>query len=190
MRRAPVLFFLLAAACDKPDAPRPATTATPAPVSSASARLPDVEMPERPVPRASPTVGATMGADVQMKAIGYMNAMTQPHPGDPNADADYAAQVATALKPVALSLDKGAAADKARMNRVEVIAGGRKVDIYMAGGCEAETPTRAVQNAGFLLTTLRSRGVLVVRCNDARVQCLQSTRDPTDVLCTTAPRHK
>jgi len=35
-----------------------------------------------------------------------------------------------------------------------------------------------------------SHGVLVIRCNDARVQCLQSTRDPEDVLCTTAPRHK
>ena len=40
------------------------------------------------------------------------------------------------------------------------------------------------------LATLAAHGVLVVRCNDARTQCLQSTRDPSDVLCTTAPRHK
>ena len=35
-----------------------------------------------------------------------------------------------------------------------------------------------------------SRHLRVIRCNDARIQCLQSTRDPDDVLCTTAPRHK
>jgi hypothetical protein len=40
------------------------------------------------------------------------------------------------------------------------------------------------------LPTLLSHGVLVIRCNDAHVQCLESTRDPTDILCTTAPRHR
>ncbi len=61
----------------------------------------------------------------------------------------------------------------------------------MAGGCDDKTPMRAVvQRAGMSLATLVSHGVLVLRCNDARLQCLQSTRDADDVLCTTAPRHK
>src|SRR5437763_993328 len=66
----------------------------------------------------------------------------------------------------------------------------RKFDLFLASECSAETPAHAVQNAGSPLATLLGRGVLVVRCNDARVQCLQSTRDATDVLCTTAPRHR
>ena len=61
----------------------------------------------------------------------------------------------------------------------------------MSAGCSAETPTRAVvQRAGVAHAQLLSHGVLVVRCNDSHAQCLQSTRDPSDVLCTTAPRHK
>jgi hypothetical protein len=131
-----------------------------------------------------------MSADIQMKAIGYMTAMSEPRFDDANADPDFAAQMATRLKPIAMSLDKGSAEEKAKLNRVEVAMGGRKIDIFMAAGCEAQTPARAAQNASTPLSTLLGRGVLVMRCNDARVQCLQSTRDSTDVLCTTAPRHK
>jgi hypothetical protein len=61
----------------------------------------------------------------------------------------------------------------------------------MSQGCDPETPTRAVENgAGIQLTTLVQNGVLVIKCNDTKVQCLQSTRDPEDVLCTTGIRHK
>jgi hypothetical protein len=71
------------------------------------------------------------------------------------------------------------------------VAGGRQIDLLMGGGCDDQAPKRAVvQRAGVTFATLLSRGILVVRCNDAHVQCLQSTRDATDVLCTTAPRHK
>jgi hypothetical protein len=81
--------------------------------------------------------------------------------------------------------------DKARMNRVESVANGRQIDLLMSGGCDDKTPIRAVvTRAGVPLAALVSHGVLVLRCNDARIQCLQSTRDPDDVLCTTAPRHK
>jgi hypothetical protein len=81
-------------------------------------------------------------------------------------------------------------ADK-RLNRVEVEANGRQIDLLMAGGCDEKTPLKAVvQRGGIPLATLALHGVLVVRCNDARIQCLQATRDPDDVLCTTAPRHK
>lgn len=133
-------------------------------------------------------VTASMPIDVQQKAIAYMVAMRAPRPDDPNADPAYANDLAAKLKPIVLSIDTGA--DK-RLNRVEVEANGRQIDLLMAGGCDDKTPTKAVvQRAGVPLATLALHGVLVVRCNDARQQCLQSTRDPDDVLCTTAPRHK
>jgi len=119
-----------------------------------------------------------------------MTAMGQPRFDDPNADPTWAADFAEKLRPITRGLDRGAPEDKEKLDRVEVIGGGRKLDLMMAGGCDAETPSRAVvTRAGQPLSTLYGHGVLVVRCNDARVQCLQSTRDPSDVLCTTAPRH-
>jgi hypothetical protein len=126
-----------------------------------------------------------------MKAIAYMAAMGEPRFDDPNADPDYAAGLAEKLRPIALGLDHGSPEDKAKLDRVEVIGNGRKIDLLMAAGCGADTPMRAVvTRGGTPLATLAAHGVLVVRCNDARTQCLQSTRDPSDVLCTTAPRHR
>lgn len=126
-----------------------------------------------------------------MKAIGYMMALQQPHENDPQPDLAYANDLAAKLKPIVASLDKGSGADKARMDNVEVLAGGRRVDLLLASGCDAQLPQRAVvQRAGVALPTLLTHGVLVVRCNDNHWQCLQNTRDAADVLCTTAPRHK
>ena len=148
-------------------------------------------MPPRPVPKTSPTVGSGMSAETQMRAIAYMAAMGEPRFDDPNADAEWAGTLAEKLRPITRSMDKGPADEKEKLDRVEVVGGGRKIDLLMAGGCDAETPSRAVvTRAGTPLSTLFAHGVLVVRCNDARVQCLQATRDPTDVLCTTAPRHR
>jgi hypothetical protein len=145
-------------------------------------------MPERPIPKGQTMVSASAPIDVQQKAIAYMVAMRAPRPDDPNSDPAYAADLATKLKPIVLAMDTGS--DK-RLNRVEVEANGRQIDLLMAGGCDERTPTKAlVQRAGAPLATLALHGVLVVRCNDARIQCLQATRDPDDVLCTTAPRHK
>lgn len=145
-------------------------------------------MPERPVALPETMVGANMPIDVQQKAIAYMVAMRAPRPDDASADPAYATDLVSKLKPIVQALDTGA--DK-RLNRVEMVASGRQIDLLMAGGCDEKTPTRAiVQRAGLTFTTLVSHGVLVVRCNDARIQCLQSTREPEDVLCTTAPRHK
>src|SRR5439155_13647311 len=151
----------------------------------------DAGMPPRPVPKTSPTVGSGMPMETQMQAIAYMAAMAQPRFDDPQPDATYAQSLATQLKSIAMSLDHGSAEEKAKLNRVEVAAGGRKIDVLLANGCDAETPRRAVvTRATTPLSTLFGHGILVVRCNDAHVECLQSTRDPTDVLCTTAPRHK
>jgi hypothetical protein len=181
----------------------PPETAAPAPEPSASAAASatasapadagpvwDGAMPPRPIPKPALTVGSGMPAETQMKAIAYMAAMSQPGPGDANADPDYANGLATQLKPIALGMDHGPAEEKMRLNRVEVVASGRRIDLLMADGCDARTPQQAAARVGATMVTLQAHGVLVVRCNDSHVQCLQSTRDPSDILCTTAPRHK
>jgi hypothetical protein len=133
-------------------------------------------------------VSASAPIEQQQKAIAYMVAMRAPRVDEQNSDPAYANDLATKLKPIVMSIDTGA--DK-RLNRVEVAANGRQIDLLMAGGCDEHTPVKAVvQRAGTPLATLVLHGVLVIRCNDAQKQCLQSTRDPDDVLCTTAPRHK
>jgi hypothetical protein len=150
---------------------------------------PVIAMPERPVPRPQTMVGSGMSIEIQQKAISYMVAMRAPHLDDVPADPTYATDLVNKLKPIVLSMDSGA--DKARMDRVEMVANGRQIDLLMAGGCDEKTPLRAVvSRAGVPFAALVSHGVLVIRCNDIKIQCLQSTRDPDDVLCTTAPRHK
>lgn len=210
-----IVILLASAACDKEDAkPAPAasasavaaTTASTAPAASAApaatadagagatdggAGGSSLKMPERPIPKGQTMIGSAAPIEVQQKAIGYMVAMRAPRPDEAPADVAFATDLAEKLKPITLSLDSGGGAEKAKLDRVEVQASGRQIDLLMAGGCDAKTPVRAVvQRAGVQLATLVSRGVLVIRCNDARIQCLQSTRDPEDVLCTTAPRHK
>ena len=174
-----------------PAPPSPAATSAGRDERSADAPPWDASMPPRPVPRTSPTVSSNMPAEVQMQAIAYMAAMAQPRYDDPNADPQWAAAFAERLRTITRGLDKGTAEEKEKLDRVEVVGGGRKLDLMMAAGCDAETPMRAVvTRGGQPLSTLYAHGVMVVRCNDARVQCLQSTRDSTDVLCTTAPRHR
>ncbi len=197
-----VLSILLAsAACDEkkeaaPQAQPSATPSSPPTVTSAappsdSAPKPaaSANMPERPVPKPQYMISASAPIEQQQKAIAYSMAMRAPRPDDANAEPDYAKGLAEKLKSISLSMDNGP--DKGRMNRTEVIANGRQIDLLMSGGCNEKTPMSAVvQRAGVPLATLASHGVFVVRCNDARIQCFQSTRDPDDVLCTTAPRHK
>ena len=200
-----LVMFHVIACDDKPDASKAAPTATssvsasPASAGDAATATADdggaeagpkaLSMPERPVPRPQTMVGSGMPIEVQQKAIAYMVAMRAPRIDDPPADPAFANDLATKLKPIAMSMDNGPA--KGTMNRVEIVANGRQIDILMSGGCADKTPMRAVTTrANTPLAQLASRGVLVVRCNDAKIQCLQSTRDPDDVLCTTAPRHK
>jgi hypothetical protein len=179
-----------AAPVTPPSSASEAGAADGASAGSSDAATWDGAMPPRPIPKPALTVGSGMPAETQMKAIAYMAAMSQPGMGDANADPDYAAGLATQLKPITMAMDKGPAEDKLRLNRVEVVASGRRIDLLMADGCDARAPqTAVVQRAGVSFVNLQSHGVLVIRCNDSRVQCLQSTRDPSDVLCTTAPRH-
>ena len=127
-------------------------------------------MPPRPVPTSSPTVRVTMPIDVQLQAIQYMAAMQAPQPDDAPADAAYAQTIATGL----------AAAGKA-----EVASGGRRIDITLAKGCDASLPKQSIaRHTSASFEALLAHGVLVVRCADHELQCLQSTRDADDVLCT------
>ncbi len=126
-------------------------------------------MPPRPVPTTSPTVRITMPMDVQLQAIQYMSAMQAPQPTDAPADATYAKELADKLR---------------ALGKAEVGAGGRRIDLTV-GKCDATLPREAVSShTGASLTTLLAHGVLVVRCADKELQCLQSTRDADDVLCT------
>ncbi len=199
-----VALTVLLLACDDPKkVPPPSPSAAPtgvtaSPATASALQAPDasapkaaasIPMPERPVPRTSPTVGSGMPQEVQMKAIAYMSAMRAPHPDDAPIDELFVKDLQKRLGPIVLSMDSGP--EKAKLNRVELVGTGRQIDLLMSSGCSSETPTRAVvQRAGASHAALLSHGVLVIRCNDSHAQCLQSTRDPSDILCTTAPRHK
>jgi hypothetical protein len=202
MRTIACAILLVFTGCDKADKQKalidsvvgdsqaPTYDAALPPRASASASAAaSVAMPERPVPKPQTMVSQTAPEEVQMKAIAYMVAMRAPHPDDAPADDAFATDLVEKLKPIALGMDRGS--DKGKWNRVERIASGRQIDIYLSEGCDDRAPFNAVaQRANVPLSTLLAHGVLVVRCNDQKRQCLQSTRDPSDVLCTTAPRHK
>jgi hypothetical protein len=172
---------VLAPACDHSgplatlDAGSPWTvpsTAPAAPTTPAVAAVHDAGrvMPPRPVPTTSPTVRITMPIDVQLQAIQYMAAMQAPQPDDAPADPAFAQQIADALRP---------------LGKPDVVSSGRRIDIAMPKGCDATLPKEAIaHHTSATLTTLLVHGVLVLRCTDREVQCLQSTRDADDVLCT------
>jgi hypothetical protein len=175
---------LLLAACDKsgplaeldassvaqPIAPSP-SAAPAAPAASTATRDAGRVMPPRPVPTSSPTVLISMPEDVQLQAIQYMAAMQAPQRDDAPADPVYSKQIADQLHGV---------------GKTDVISSGRRIDIQMEKGCDATLPREAVarHTAASSLTTLLAHGILVVRCADHKIQCLQSTRDADDVLCT------
>jgi hypothetical protein len=143
-----------------------APSATPSSIPIEAGRV----MPTRPVPTSSPTVLITMPVDVQLQAIQYMAAMNAPQPGDAPADPTYAKSIADSLRGV---------------GRPDVVSSGRRIDILMEKGCDATLPRQSIaRHTGASLTTLLAHGVLVIRCADHALQCLQSTRNNDDVLCT------
>jgi hypothetical protein len=126
-------------------------------------------MPPRPVPTSSPTVKITMPMDTQLQAIQYMAAMQAPQPDDAPADPAYAQTIASGL---------------ASVGKTDVVSSGRLIDVHLSKGCDATLPRESIaRHTGASLTTLLAHGVLVVRCTDHELQCLQSTRDADDVLC-------
>jgi hypothetical protein len=148
----------------------PSSTQLTTPVADTAPAKPERAMPPRPVPTTSPTVLITMPQDVQLQAIQYMAAMQAPQPSDAPADATYAKQIADQLRAV---------------GRTDVISSGRRIDVLMEKGCDATLPRESIaRHTGAPLTTLLAHGILVIRCADRMLQCLQSTRDANDVLCT------
>ena len=200
MTRAVPFILLALVACDKDEKAKELASQVAGdsslpdvyiPPSDAAAHQVDASftMPERPIPKDQTMVSMSAPQETQMKAITYMASMRSPRPGDAAADPTYAADLVSKLKPILLSLDKGG--DKAKWNRVEMEANGRQVNLLMETGCDAQLPkTAVVGRAGLQFTTLLQHGILVIRCNDTKIQCLQSVRDPDDVLCTTGIRHK
>jgi hypothetical protein len=181
--------LLLVAACDQsgplanldagnpwpnaPNAPNaPTATASATATAPPDASSPDAGrvMPVRPVPKSSPTVTIGMPIDVQLLAIQYMASMQAPQPGDAPADATYAKSIADSLRGV---------------GKPDVVSSGRRIDLQMEKGCDATLPRESIaRHTGASLTTLLAHGVLVIRCADHGIQCLQSTREADDVLCT------
>lgn len=153
-------------------------SATPSATASAAPR------PERPVPKTTPTVTLKMPVETQMKAIGYMLSMRSPLPTDPPVDTEFAKEVAKLARPVVAALDHGSIGDKVKLDSVEVIASGRELDFLVAKGCGSQMPKAVLQKTGKTLPALLEKGILVLRCADRDVQCFQSTRDASDVLCT------
>ncbi len=199
MRHLSISFLFLAAiGCDnKPEraateskaapsasqpAVAPSVAATPSAAPSATASY--APRPERPVPKTTPTVTLKMPIETQLKAIGYMLSMRSPLPTDPPIDAEFAKEVAKLARPAVASLDHGSSGDKSKLDSVEVIGSGRELDFLVAKGCGSQMPKAVLQKIGKTLPSLFEKGVLVLRCADRDVQCFQSTRDATDVLCT------
>lgn len=144
-------------------------SAAASPSPAAASTPPPRVMPPRPVPTSSPTVRVTMPIETQLQAIQYMAAMQAPQPNDSPADPEYA---------------KGVAARLAAVGQPDVISSGRLIDIVMAKGCDATVPRESLaRHTGASLNSLLAHGVLVVRCRDRELECLQSTRDADDVLC-------
>jgi hypothetical protein len=111
-----------------------------------------------------------MPVDVQLQAIQYMVAMKAPQPSDAAADPTYAKEIADRLSAV---------------GKTDVISSGRVIDITLPKGCDATLPKEAIaRHTSASLTALLAHGVLVVSCKDRELQCLQSTRDADDILCT------
>ena len=181
LRSLSIFALALSTACDKggqpadrhtmasPTATPEATTPLPTGAASPPA-IPARVMPPRPVPTTSPTVLITMPQETQLQAIQYMAAMQAPQPSDAPADPAFAKQIADQLRPV---------------GRTDVVSSGRRIDMLMERGCDATLPRESIaRHSGASLTTLLAHGVLVIRCADHALQCLQSTRDANDVLCT------
>jgi hypothetical protein len=96
--------------------------------------------------------------------------MQAPQPGDAPADPTFAKSIADSLRGV---------------GKPDVVSSGRRIDIQLDKGCDATLPRESIaRHTAASLTTLLAHGVLVIRCYDRSLQCLQSTRDAEDVLCT------
>jgi hypothetical protein len=143
------------------------------------------ERPPRPLPAGKwGPVQMTDPLEVQQKTLAYTYAMASPDPGDPPVPKGFVEGFRKKLEVAVRGMDP-------EPDRVSVTAaqGDRRIEVEMSTGCNEHTPFNlAVQRASTPLSTLAQAGVFVVQCHDAKWKCVQSTREPDDVICVVAPR--
>lgn len=144
------------------------------------------ERPPRPLPPGKwGPVQVTAPLEIQQKTLAYTYAMATPDPGDAPVDKGFLEGFRAKLLQVAKAMDPSAG------DRISVASaqGDRRIEVLLNTGCNERTPFNlAVQRAGTPLGTLVQAGVFVVQCQDSKFKCLQSTREPDDVICVVAPR--
>jgi hypothetical protein len=157
----------------------------PLPAASAKAAGPR-QRPPRPLPAGKwGPVQVTDPIEVQQKTLAYTYAMATPDPGDLPVDKGVVEAYRAKLEQAVRAMDPGGG-DRTGVN---VTQGDRRLEAEMSTGCNERTPFNlAVQRAGLPLTTLAQAGIFVVQCHDAKFKCIQSTREPDDVICVAAPR--
>ena len=132
--------------------------------------------------------GINLGADARVIFFGAVTA----------ADREEAVVVTVAVSDQTLpgaDPGSGKVSDYAEFPAKGRATGGVRSQRFLKGETElalawaGPAPAHAVGSTGLTLGTLHDHGVLVVACHDSKAQCLQSTRDTTDILCTQAPKH-
>jgi hypothetical protein len=144
------------------------------------------QRPPRPLPQGKwGPVQVTDPIEVQQKTLAYTYAMASPDPGDPPADKGVVEAYRAKIEMAVRAMDP-AGGDRSGCNATQ---GDRRLEAEMSTGCNERTPFNlAVQRAGLPLQTLARAGIFVVQCHDAKFKCVQSTREPDDVICVAAPR--
>lgn len=144
------------------------------------------QRPPRPLPPGKwGPVQVTDPIEVQQKTLAYTYAMASPDPGDLPADKGVVEAYRAKLEQAVRALDPSGG-DRTGVNLTQ---GDRRLEAEMSTGCNERTPFNlAVQRAGLPLTTLAQAGIFVVQCHDSKFKCVQSTREPDDVICVAAPR--
>jgi hypothetical protein len=144
------------------------------------------QRPPRPLPPGKwGPVQPSAPLDIQQKTLAYTYSMATPDPGDGPVDKGFLEAFRVKLEQAVRAMDPSGG-DRISVNAAQ---GDRRMEVEMSSGCNERTPFNlAVQRAGTPLTTLAQSGIYVVQCHDSRWKCIQSTREPDDVICVAAPR--
>jgi hypothetical protein len=144
------------------------------------------QRPPRPLaPGKWGPVQPTDPLEIQQKTLSYTYAMATPDPGDSPVDKGFLEAFRAKLEQAVRAMDP-AGGDRISVNPAQ---GDRRMEVVMSSGCNERTPFNlAVQRAGTPLSTLAQSGIFVIQCHDSKWKCVQSTREPDDVICIVAPR--
>ncbi|HMJ51672.1 MAG TPA: hypothetical protein VK540_06330 [Polyangiaceae bacterium] len=144
------------------------------------------QRPPRPLPPGKwGPVQPTAPLEIQQKTLAYTYAMATPDPGDGPVDKGFLEAFRAKLEQAVRAMDP-TGGDRISVNPAQ---GDRRMEVEMSTGCNERTPFNlAVQRAGMPFTTLAQSGIYVIQCHDSKWKCIQSTREPDDVICVAAPR--